>query len=103
MLNRLRNSLSLSNAIELCKSPRRGFDSATAEERERAGQEAGKKFRLRLRAEREMGRETYGLDGGDELADALEHGLGLAVDADEPVRAVGTAVGIDLDPGTGFL
>lgn len=46
---------------------------------------------------------TYGLNGGDQFAYAFDARRRFPADADEAIRAAGAGVGVDLDPGSGFL
>lgn len=48
-------------------------------------------------------RYTHGLNGGDQFAYAFDARRRFPADADEAIRAAGTGVRIDLDPGSGFL
>jgi len=46
---------------------------------------------------------THGLNGGDQFTYAFDARRWFPTDADEAIRAAGTGVRVDLDPGSGFL
>jgi len=50
-----------------------------------------------------ISRYTYCLNSGDQFAYAFNARRRFPADADETIRAAGTGVRVDLDPGSGFL